>query len=101
MIEAGLKPYEYREIKPFWIKRLCKRYPNSVIIGGDLIDKHKGTNYDIIKFDAVQLYRAYASQTMTWEVENIDIGKAIPELSDNWEGDVFRIKLGKLIFKTN
>jgi len=37
---------------------------------------------------------------MTFAIEGIDIGPAKPEWSDNWPGNVFRIKIGERIEET-
>lgn len=101
MIEAGLKPEEYRSCNEYWLRRLLD--------GGWVYDSDNNllpaNEWDVAfkQFDAVQFYRAYSKnrKTMLWEFIKTDIGKAVPEWSDNWQGDVFRIKLGKLISKTN
>lgn len=35
--------------------------------------------------------------TIVCEFKGLSIGEAKPEWSDNWEGDVFVIKIGKII----
>lgn len=69
MIESGYKTEEYREIKPYWIKRigLC---------------------------DAVKFSYGYTQRTMTFECKGIRIGKGNPVWGAP-EEDVFIIKLGK------
>jgi hypothetical protein len=81
MIASGEKKEEYREIKPFWIKRM--KY-----------DFWPGRQYDIVRFK-----NGYAKNAPSMDVEliNIGIGKAKPEWSDNWQGDVFIIQLGKIL----
>jgi hypothetical protein len=53
------------------------------------------------EYDAVKFINGYAkdAQTITVECKGIDIGPAVPEWSDNWQGDVFVIKLGEIIGK--
>ena len=81
MILSGEKKEEYRETKPYWIKR----------IKFDLWNKKP---FHIIKFTS-----GYAKNAPTFEIEclGIEIGKAKPEWSDNWQGDVFIIKLGNVL----
>lgn len=80
MEEAGIKTEDYREIKGYWITRLqeCKRD-------------------NFVQFDEVHLRNGYGKNAplLIFECKGIDIGPAVPEWSDNWQGNVFRIKLGK------
>jgi hypothetical protein len=93
----GVKTEDYREVKKHWVSRLCKRHSYSVVAGGDLRDKHTNTQFTFKKFDIIQFKNGYGKNapTMTFEFLGIDIGEAVPEWSDNWKGDVFRIKGGK------
>lgn len=107
---------EYRTIKPYWIRRLIDiNYPeeekgeNKILpfdIEFDIIEN----GYDpftVIKsyfsefkhFDAVLYKNGYSpnSPTTLFECKGIDFGSAVPEWSDNWKGNVFRIKLGNII----
>jgi hypothetical protein len=81
MIVLGIKKEEYRELKPYWINRLGSPNDNCV-------------NYDLVTFR-----NGYAKDapTITIQCKGITIGKARPEWSDNWQGDVFIIKLGKIV----
>lgn len=90
MIASGEKKEEYREIKRYWIQRLCDEVEYEM--GGEWIGVYK-------KFDAVEFKNGYSktSPTMLVEFKGLDIGEAKPEWSDNWKGDVFRIKLGKIL----
>jgi hypothetical protein len=83
MIASGEKKEEYREIKPYWIKRMHF----------DL--------WDTKPFDFIIFKNGYSQQAPEIKVEckGILIGKARPEWSDNWEGEVFIIKLGEIITK--
>lgn len=49
-------------------------------------------------FDAVEFKNGYNknSPRMLVEFKGLDVGKAIPEWSENWKGDAFRIKLGEI-----
>lgn len=70
MIESGVKTEDYREIKPYWIKRIGL--------------------YDAIKFSF-----GYTKRTMTFECRGISIGKGKPEWGAPTNKEVFIIKLGK------
>jgi hypothetical protein len=50
-------------------------------------------------FTHVRFTNGYAKNapTMLVECKGISIGKAKPEWSDNWQGDVFIISLGAII----
>ena len=80
MIESGVKTEEYREIKPYWEKRLAPCDNSNSI---------KGKGYTHVKFSY-----GYTKRTMTFEIESITIGKGKPEWGAPTE-DVFIIKLGK------
>lgn len=92
MIASGEKKEEYREIKPFWIRRLHTIYKSDKSVEGN----HQKP------FDKVFFRNGYASNAPTMEVEfkGLDIGPAKPEWSDNWQGDVFIIKLGDIISRS-
>lgn len=77
MIESGVKTEEYREIKPYWTKRIV------------------GHN-----FTHVQFSYGYTNRTMTYELDSITIGKGNPEWGAPAE-DVFIIKLGKKVMDEN
>lgn len=81
MILSGEKREEYREVKPYWEKRL-----------------DNGVVYDIIEFR-----NGYAKNAPTIVIHCLGIytGLAKPEWSDNWKGNVFIIKLGSIIETKN
>lgn len=100
MIYSGQKPEEYREIKesivsllfdwadspfdrPTFTKELI-REGNESLLWTFLND-----------FDYVEFYRGYSKnrKSMILELESVQIGKAKSEWSENWQGDVFVIKL--------
>ena len=71
MIERGEKTEEYREVKPYWIRRI-------------------GITYAVI------FHCGYTNRTMTFECRSISIGKGRKEWGAP-NDDVFIIKLGKRI----
>lgn len=73
MIERGEKTEEYREIKPYWNKRLINR-----------------------KYTHVKFSYGYTKRTMTFEIERITIGAGNPKWGAPFEF-VFIIKLGKRV----
>ena len=100
MIESGVKTEEYREIKPYWIKRLCDNWVgrdrfidcmNNCCINCIQTKLHNLYKYDVVKFSY-----GYTKRTMTFEIESITIGKGKPEWGAPTE-EVFIIKLGKRV----
>jgi hypothetical protein len=78
LIESGIKTEEYREIKPYWIKRLCIT---------DSYFKH----YDKVKFSY-----GYTKKTMTFLIEKISKGKGKKEWGA-MDDEVFIITLGNRV----
>lgn len=94
MILSGEKTEEYREIKDFWNRRLTREHE----LGGHYALKGIFKTYGLVEFR-----NGYASDapTMTLECKGISKGNAKPEWSDNWQGEVFIIKLGEITSKAN
>ena len=90
MIASGEKKEEYRNFNDYWQKRLMFR------------EEFIGFNgYEFRHFDYVHFYNG-GSPCLKYpnfliEFKGMDIGLAKPEWSDNWQGCVFRIKLGNII----
>jgi len=99
------KNEEYREIKSYWIKRLLTdvevKDPSITIEQLAELIKQGSTDvsYCFDEFDIYEARHGYAKDApfLRRECLGITIGKAIPELSDNWQGNVFIIKLGDII----
>lgn len=96
MIASGEKKEEYRERKSYWVPRLLCSFnwdksKNEIQLNGG--------SYQVKKYDIVEFKNGYQKDAPTMQVEfkGIEIGKAVPEWSDNWQGEVFVIKLGKII----
>ena len=123
MIECGEKTEEYRAIKQFFIKRLCRDrlatpksdyngVPNdcyasdSECLCEDCVNCDYGTVNDWWKstnegekepiYDEVCFRRGYTKTSMLYNIEDISIGKGKPEWGAP-EEDVFIIKLGERI----
>lgn len=85
MISSGEKKEEYREIKPYWIKRLKDH---------GLTNPKAFREYDIVCFrngynkDAPIVYCVF---------EGIKIGKGSPDWGADPDTDYFIIKLGKIL----
>lgn len=85
MIESGIKTEEYREIKPYWVKRLQREVYN--FYDGNMVSISKN-------FDAVKFSYGYTKRTMTFKCKGIRIGKGRPEWGAP-DKDVFIIELGE------
>lgn len=102
MIDSGEKTEEYREIKPYWEKRLVD-YKAVVEDYKRLVFRRfvLGAHNDICGeyprgYTHVKFSYGYTKRTMTFEIESITIGKGNPEWGAPTE-DVFIIKLGKRV----
>lgn len=108
LIESGIKKEEYREIKPYWIKRLLEvintDYTEYIPIDKASIDfynqNHKylniATKSKSIKFkdyNKVKFTYGYTKKSMTFEIINITIGKGKIEWGA-MDDLLFIIKLG-------
>lgn len=100
MIESGVKTEEYREIKPYWIKRLCGNW----VRNDKFVDCLYGCCESCVakgllqtfQYDCIEFRYGYTKRTMTFECKGITIGKG----KKKWgapDNDVFIIKLGKSI----
>lgn len=80
LILSGEKKEEYREVKNYFIKRFFKH-----------------------EYKQILFRNGYSSNSrkILIKCDGIYIGNAKPEWSDNWIGEVFVIKLGKIIATYN
>ena len=95
MIDRGEKKEEYREIKPYWTKRLTDY--NNIHEWFRDISKRK---FDIsipYTYPYVCFHKGYTSVNMIFEIKSIDIGQGKPEWGAPADRNVFIIKLGKRI----
>lgn len=90
MIERGVKTEEYREIKPYWSKRLTG-YDHPLFSIRKGYQQANQNGYTHVKFSY-----GYTKRTMTFEIERITIGAGNPKWGAPTEF-VFIIKLGKRI----
>jgi len=115
MIASGEKKEEYREIKDYWCRRLLwshdeidgNSWQNMIESLNDKVSFRYDTSKEILDaylcemayFKTVTFKNGYAKNAPTIVVEclGIEIGEAKPEWSDNWQGEVFKIKLGEII----
>lgn len=97
MIEANIKTEEYREVKPYWVKRLigchvglpCHRHFD-VCLGCPTLQRLHDFDYTHVRF-----HYGYSSRTMLREIESITIGMGKPEWGAPTDRQVFIIKFKK------
>lgn len=96
MIESGIKTEEYREIKPYWVKRLTM-YHNGLLPFSvrNHYQEPKFKEYDMVRFRY-----GYTKRTMTFKIKEITLGHGKPEWGHVTAAAVFIIKLGERIYDT-
>jgi hypothetical protein len=96
MIASGVKKEEYRELKPYWVKRLAHEFKGH--IGGDFMDRHAVISYTFKDFDAVRFTNGYSKNapSMLIGFEDIDIRTGKPEWGAVEGEKYFVISLGKI-----
>lgn len=108
MIESGEKKEEYREIKPYWEKRLFDYKRLSEYVEKHYMElrikqvffPHRAAIENVCKsfprgYTHVCFHRGYTSTTMTFTVIDIDMGGGKPEWGAPTDRPVFIIKLGE------
>ena len=106
MIESGIKTEEYREIKPYWDKRLLdykriKRYIDDnrkELITKRLLFPNRPVIEDVCSsfprgYTHVRFRYGYTKRTMLREIESITFGFGNPEWGAPEDEQVFIIKL--------
>lgn len=104
MIIKGIKIEEYREIKKYWVSRICKKYPAKIIFeGSDLIDKHSGDSFEIKKFELVEFTNGYNKQSpqVTFEIKDMTIGFGKTEWGAVEGVKYFVVRLGNEVGRLN
>ncbi len=98
MIESGIKTEEYREIKPYWEKRLIDYAAIKANITEIFLRKRLlGIQTDVCKhfprgFTHVRFRYGYTKRIITREIESITIGYGKPEWGAPTDRQVFIIK---------
>jgi len=89
MIESGEKLEEYREIKPYWSKRLLRVYK-------PLFSHRYGYQHaNMNGYTHVRFRYGYTKRTMLFKIDEIIIGRGNPNWGAPTDKDVFIIKLGE------
>lgn len=105
MIESGVKTAEYREVKPYWCKRLTGlaracRYSLISSEEDKRICQMTGLTCpsgNVLQYDKVRFRRGYTKQNMTFEIVSIGLGYGNAEWGAPEDTYVFIINLGKRI----
>lgn len=118
MIESGVKPEEYREIKPYWCNRLLgghslgvkkywepelQRTFEAVREHGERMPKVFNLHYLLLwkygtrGYTHVRFRYGYTKRTMLFELDKITIGYGKQEWGAPKDKEVFILKLGKRI----
>lgn len=74
MIASGIKTEEYRDIKPYWTKRLFNK-----------------------SYDSVCFHLGYTSKKMTLKLEGISVGLGNPKLGASHACEQYIIYIGERI----
>ena len=98
MYKSGVKKEEYRELKQYWIKRLCKKYVDTIAA----TFKH---------FDLVEFTNGYSknSPKLTFEFKGIKIdndynlewGGYLMSNEEGFKTDCFIISIGSEVSRSN
>jgi len=95
MIESGIKDEEYRDIKSYWIKRLCL-YADTLMRCVDCDSLFMCDScFEPYKYTHVRFRHGYTKRTMMREIESISIGYGKPEWGAPTDRKVFIIKFKK------
>lgn len=105
LIESGVKKAEYREIKPYWCKRItglarCCAYSLPSSVKGEMICQKSGTKCtsgNSIKYNAIRFRRGYTKQSMTFKLDSMRVGYGKPEWLAPEDELVFILNLGERI----
>ena len=99
MILSGVKKEEYREITARRMKQLAKEC-NFL---NDELTLFTTDGFVPEQYQTITFLNGMKPKTPTIIVEckGIEIGNAVPEWSDNWQGEVFKIKIGNIIETRN
>jgi hypothetical protein len=94
MIASGEKTEEYREIKKYWVNRLCISHTGS--IGGDLMDKHRVISHTLKTWDVVIFKNGYAkgAPSISLDVISVEIGTGKEQWGAEPNKEYFIIRLG-------
>lgn len=109
MIERGEKKAEYREIKPYWCKRIkgmahvCPYSMPSSVEGQRICQKTGApcvSGFDIV-YDKIRFRRGYTKQSMTYEITTMQAGYGKEEWLAPKDEFVFILNIGERLDKND
>jgi len=95
LILSGEKKEEYREVKPYWSKRLCNSWDAYGVRWN-----HQKERLDYKDFSAIEFRNGYdvAARRFRVKYNGLDVGTARPEWGGElFDDEVFRLQLGDII----
>ena len=104
LIEKGIKKEEYRQIKPFWVKRIgmleaktkeIEKIPQDELVS--MMEKKMEDGYLNSYYTHVQFSFGYTKRTMLFEINDIGVGIGRGDWGGPVDEKVFIIHLGKRI----
>jgi len=104
LIEQGIKKEEYREIKPYWCKRLkgfARVCPYSLPSSTEkrmcqMSGTYCPSDFEPV-YDKIRFRRGYTKKSMTYEILNMRIGNGNPEWGAPKDKMVFILTLGEKV----
>lgn len=88
MIAHGNKRQEYREIKPYWTKRLTVENTTDK-------DGFIGNDFDFKDYTHVRFRRGYTKQSIVFKITDISVGRGNPDWGAPLDKDVYIISLAE------
>jgi len=97
MIASGEKTEEYREIKPYWVDRLCHEWKGK--ISGEFMHRHAVISFTFKDFDIVSANNGCAKgcPNIKWKHKGIRIGEGKPEWGAEPGVKYFILEIGEII----
>lgn len=92
MYEQGVKPEEYREIKPYWCKRLARCDHNLCWMrdgSGQCMFRDRLHSLNHHDYTHIRFRNGYTKRTMLYALDGIRIGRGNPEWGAPKDEDVF------------
>ena len=96
MIASGKKKEEYREIKPYWLKRFCDPVTGCCMDCRVCYETFPW-DYTVKDFTCVCFHLGYTSKTMTFQIKEFDIATGKPELGAEIGKEYIIIRLGERV----
>jgi hypothetical protein len=93
MIDSGKKREEYREAKPYWMRRFCTYANKAAYCYCAKCPDVTFCEFEC-KYDTVRFRRGYTSESMTFKLNDVTYGIGNPRWGAP-DHDVFILKLGE------